>query len=814
MTDRIADVWGERTPYSGEGAWPRRVDQFLSVEPSQVDRWVQSACVLCSNGCGMDVAVSHGRIVGVRGRADDRVNHGRLGPKGLFGWQANNSTDRLTRPLVRSGGELHETDWDAAMSLVCERSKQVMGEHGPLSMAFYTSGQLFAEEYYTQCVVARAGIGTPHLDGNTRLCTATAEWALVESFGSDGDPGSYRDIDACDTLLLVGHNVAETQTVLWMRMLDRLEGLSRPRLVVIDPRRTPVAQQADVHLAIRPGTNVAVLNALLHELIRNDWVDHDWVEAHTVGYDDLRDIVAGYPPAAVAETCGISAVDIINAAQIIGTAQRLVSTVLQGVYQSHQATAAAVQVNNINLLRGMIGRPGCTVFQMNGQPTAENTRETGANGSLPAYRNWQNDVHVAELAAAWNVDILQIPHWAPPTHAMEIFRQCEAGSIRFLWVTATNPLVSLPELHRIRSITEQERLFLVVSDAFLTETAQVADVVLPAAIWGEKTGCFTNADRTVHLSEKAIDPPGDARSDLDILRDYARRMDFRDRNGAPLVKWSTPEEAWNAFTQVTRGRPCDQTALTYDKLRGGSGVQWPCTDTSPDGTERLYTDCVFPTEPDYCESYGHDVNTGAENEPDEYRAHNPAGRAILKAAEYVPPHEPVDDEYPLQLTTGRTAYHWHTRTKTRRAPQLDSAAPQMWVELSREDAAGLGIAEGDLVRVESRRGAIEAPARVTGSRQGVVFAPFHYGYWDQPGGNRPDGSPTAANEVTRTEWDPVSKQPVYKVTAVRALRVAAGDGRAAPAPTTTAAAPVAGIGAETRGGADAEATSQLLGSRE
>jgi anaerobic selenocysteine-containing dehydrogenase len=769
MAERVSDVWGERTPFGAGATWPQRPDEHLTVDADQVERWVQSACVLCSNGCGMDIAVAGDRIVGVRGRVEDRINHGRLGPKGLFGWQANNSPERLTAPLMRIDGELREVDWDTAMDAVVERSRQVIDEHTRLAMAFYTSGQLFAEEYYTQAVIARGGIGTPHLDGNTRLCTATAEWALVESFGSDGDPGSYTDIDLCDTLFLVGHNVAETQTVLWMRMLDRLHGPDRPRLIVVDPRRTAVAAEADVHLAIRAGTNVALLNAILHEMIGNGWVDKDWVTDHTVGYDDLAQIARKYPPETASEICGVDADEIRLAARMIGTSERLVSTVLQGVYQSHQATAAAVQVNNINLLRAMIGRPGATVFQMNGQPTAQNTRETGANGTLPGFRNWQNDEHVREIAEAWNVDILQIPHWAPPTHAMEIFRQIEAGTIKFLWVTATNPLVSLPELGRIRSVCESGELFLVVSDAFLTETAAIADVVLPAALWGEKTGCYTNADRTVHLSEKAVEPPGEARSDLDILLDYAKRMDLTDKDGAPLVKWSNSEQAWRAFTEITRGRACDQTALTYEKLRGGSGIQWPCTDSSPQGSERLYTDHHFLTEPTVCESYGHDLLTGSANEADEYRAHDPGGRAILKGADYLPPHETVSDEYPLQLTTGRSVYHWHTRTKTQRAPELDAAAPDMWVELATEDAERLGIAQGEWVRVESPRGAIEAAAWTTGSRPGIVFAPFHYGYFDQPAGKK--GQPRAANELTRTEWDPVSKQPIYKVTAVRVKKV-------------------------------------------
>nr|BFE99418.1 hypothetical protein GCM10020241_10940 [Streptoalloteichus tenebrarius] len=511
MVDRVADIWGARTPHGVDEPWPVRVDQYLAEGvPEHEVRWVPSACVLCSNGCGMDIAVHSGRIVGVRGRAGDRVNHGRLGPKGLFGWQANNAPDRLTEPLVRQGGTLQPATWDEAMGLVVERSRQVLTERGPLAMGFYNSGQLFLEDYYTLSVVVRAGIGTPHLDGNTRLCTATADFALKESFGTDGDPGSLRDFDLCDTLFVVGHNIAETQTVLWARILDRLRGPDRPRLVVVDPRRTAVAREADVHLPIRNGTNLALLNGIQHELIAHDRVDREFVAAHTVGYERLARTVADYPPERVAKICGVPADDIRAAAEILGAADRLVSTCLQGVYQSHQATASACQINNINLLRGMIGEPGRTVFQMNGQPTAQNTRETGADGDLTALRNWQNPDHVAELARIWNVHPLQIPTWAPPTHVMQIFRHAEEGSVRFLWIVGTNPAVSLPDLRRIRSILAQERLFVVVSDAFLTETALLADVVLPAAMWGEKTGTFTNHDRTVHLSEKAVDPPGQA----------------------------------------------------------------------------------------------------------------------------------------------------------------------------------------------------------------------------------------------------------------------------------------------------------------
>ncbi|GAA1986828.1 nitrate reductase [Catenulispora subtropica] len=816
--DRIADPWGARTPYGAGDRWPVRVDTYLSpgVREADVRQWVPSASLLHSNGDAMDIAVADGRVVGVRGRATDRVNHGRLGPKDLFGWQAGASADRLLRPMIREGGRLVECDWPTAMGRVVSRSQELLKELGPGSIGFYTSGQLFLEEYYTLAVIARAGIGTNHLDGNTRLCTATAGESLKESFGSDGQPGSYTDVDHADTLALFGHNVAETQPVLWMRMLDRLEGPRPPRLLCVDPRPTPVALRADVHLAPKLGTNLALLNALIHEIIRRGHVDKAYVEAHTVGFEELESGTASCTPKWAASICDVPARSIEEAAELLGTARQLTSTVLQGVYQSHQATAAAVQVNNIHLLRGMLGRPGCGVLQMNGQPTAQNTRECGADGDLPGFRNWNNEDHVADLAKVWNVDPEDIPHFAPPTHAMQMFRYAEQGSIGMLWISGTNPAVSLPELGRVRAILEQDRLFTVVQDIFLTETAQFADVVLPAATWGEKVGTFTNADRTVHLSAKAVEPPGQARPDLDIFVDYADRMGFRDKDGAPLVSWRHAEEAFEAWKRCSAGRPCDYTGLTYDKLLQTGGIQWPCTAEAPEGTERLYTDGFPWAAPDECETYGKDLLTGAATSPTSYKAMNPDGKAMLKAAEFVPPHEQTSREYPLQLTTGRTIYHFHTRTKTGRVAQLNDAAPEVWAEVSAPDADRHGIEEGDLVVIATPRGLIGARARISGIRPGVVFVPFHYGYWDTPHGDRPGlGEPgRAANEGTVTDWDPVSKQPLFKLSAARISSVR-HDGEPSRAPTTGAGAPVAAAGvAPTAGGGAARATQSRGGAAE
>ncbi|MGW8351678.1 molybdopterin oxidoreductase family protein [Streptomyces wedmorensis] len=806
--DRIAEPWGTRTPYGRHEEWPVRRDTFLAggVRPDEVERWVQTASILHSDGDAMDIAVKDGVMVGVRGRAGDRVNRGRLGPKDAFGWQANASPDRLTTPLVRRDGELVATDWDTAMDAIVARTRALLRDHGPGSIGFYTSGQLFLEEYYTLAVLARAGIGTSHLDGNTRLCTSTAAEALKESFGCDGQPGSYDDIDHADVIALFGHNIAETQPVQWMRVLDRLGGADPPSLLCVDPRPTRVARRVAVHLAPRVGTNVALLYALVHEIIRTGRVDHAYVEAHTVGFDELARAVEPCDPDWAADVCDVPASRIRAAAELLGTADRLLSTVLQGVYQSHQATAAAVQVNNLHLLRGMLGRPGAGVLQMNGQPTAQNTRECGADGDLPGFRNWADEAQVADLAKVWNVDADTIPHHAPPTHALQMFRYAEQGSIRMLWISGTNPAVSLPELSRVRSVLSQERLLVVAQDLFLTETARLADIVLPAATWGEKTGTFTNADRTVHLSDKAVEPPGDARADLDVFLDYARRMDFRDRDGGPLVTWHDAESAFEAWKRCSAGRPCDYTGLDYDRLRGGSGIQWPCPASSPGGTPRLYTDGVTWAHPDTCESYGKDLVTGAPATAADYRALNPDGKAVLRPAAYLPPRERPDGERPFQLTTGRTLYHFHTRTKTGRAPQLAAAAPDVWVEISASDAAERGLDEGDLVDVRCPRGVIRGRLRLTDIRTGLLFVPFHYGYWDTPSGVGPAaGTPgRAANEVTVTDWDPVSKQPLYKTGTAALSLVAKGDGTPAPAPTTTASAPSrTGSVRGTRGGADA-----------
>jgi ferredoxin-nitrate reductase len=570
---------------------------------------------------------------------------------------------------------------------------------------------------------------------------------MRESFGSDGQPGSYADIDYTECIFMVGHNMAATQTVLWSRVLDRLEGPAPPKLIVVDPRLSESARRATLHLAPRVGTNLALLNGIQYLMFKNGWVDSQYLAKHVVGLDDLKATVEQYDPHTVEKITGVSVEQLEEAALILETTRSLLSTALQGVYQSNQATASACQINNINLLRGMIGKPGSGILQMNGQPTAQNNREAGCDGEYPGFRNHQNPSHMAELARFWNIEPIQVPHWNEPTHIMNLLNYMEARSVKMFWISCTNPLVSLPNLPRVRGILTQPDLFVVCQDIYMTETAAIADVVLPAAQWGEKTGCFTNVDRTVHISHKAVDPPGECKSDLDIFLDYAKRMGFKDMDGNDLIPYKTPEEVFEAWKKMSAGRPCDYTGLSYDRLTGGSGIQWPCNEQNPHGTERLYADGVFFTDVEYCESFGHDLETGAPYTKAEYEHLNPAGRAILKACHYSPPMEEPDSDFPLRLSTGRNVCHFHTRTKTGRTP-LQKSCPEPEVRISEHDAAKAGVSDGEMVVVRSKRGAVEMKCRVGRMvGPGHVFIPFHFGYWDST-----DGRARAANELTIGKW--------------------------------------------------------------
>ncbi|MBH8605882.1 molybdopterin oxidoreductase family protein [Thermoactinomyces sp. CICC 10522] len=731
--------------------WETSREDINIYSQGSVDKFVYSTCNICSNGCGCFIAVKNNKIVGIKGNVNYPVNRGRLGPKGENQWYANNSIDRLTSPLIRNAkGKLVPASWDEAMGLIVDRVKSQLQKNGPDSLAFYHTGQAYLEEYYTIAKITRAGLRTHHVDANTRLCTATAQWALIQSFGADGPPASIEDMDQAEVIVYLGRNSNETNTVLWERTLDARER-NGSKIIEIDPRADVSTRFADLRLRPKSGTNVAVLNGIIHLLIRNNWIDLDFIEAHTVGYSELRRTVEKYDPRLVERITGVPANDLITAATWIGTSRKTVTCLLQGVYQSMDATAAATLVNSMHLIMGKIGKPGCGPFQHAGQPSSMSNREVGGTGFYPGYRNSENPRHLKEIADLWNVDVHLLPV-GPQTHIMNMLDLIEKEQIRFMWVMGTNPVVSLP--NRTRVIDLLKRVFLIVQDPFLSETAQLADVVLPTAMWGEKEGTMTNLERRVNVLRKAVDPPFGLPSDFEIWLDFARRMDFRDKDGNPLIQYRTPEECFNEWRIVSKGRPCDMSGMTYDKMEKLGGIQWPCNEEHPNGTIRLYSDFHFHTEVDDAESYGHDLLTGRSRTREEFIKLNANGRAILYAADWAPPPEMPDRDYPFYLNTGRIVYHWHTRTKTGRAPLLHMAAPEAYVEIHPKDAKALEIRPADPVRVETRRGSIVVPARITDTvLEGSVFVPFHYGSLEEN---------QAANELTLDVWDPVSKQPLFK----------------------------------------------------
>ena len=736
-----------------------RIDINLGIDGAP-DKWVHSACILCSNGCGLDIGVKDGKIVGVRGDPRHPVNFGHLGPKGENGWVANHSARRGTTPMLRrhKRAPLEPVGWPEAMAFFIDNFKAAWAQ-GRENLACYNSGQLTLEECYTLGKLWRGGLQSSNIDGNTRLCTATSATGLMANFGADGPVASYADIDKAQLLCLYGHNVAEVQTVLWERMLAAKRD-NNARIIVADPRKTPtVLQGADLHLQLKAGTNVALMNGIIHLLIKNGWVDRDFVTAHTVGFDELDAVTRDYWPDKVAQICDIPKRDLETAAEWIGTTPRMVSTVLQGFYQSVEATASSSLVNTVHLLMAAIGKPGAGPLLMAGQPSAMSNREVGAGGSFPAYRNPHNEKHMRELCEHWNLDFDNF-HPEVPKDILLMMEMAERGEIEFMWVIGTNPLVSLPDQNRTRKILEQ--MFVVVQDPFMdAESVDIADLYLPAAMWGEKTGCVTNADRSVNLLLKAIEPPGQARSDFDIFIDVAERLELKDKDGGALVAFTAPGDAFNEWRKVSKGRPCDYSGMTYELILQNGAVRWPCNDAHPHGTERLYEDLVFWTGIDECESYGANFLTGNKHTRAEYEHIDPKGKAFLKPAQHRRQPNPTTPAFPYLLITGRVVYHFHTRTKTGRSTALNSRAPQAYVEIHPRDAQALVISTGDKVEITSVHGRWEGPAMVVDTvRPGEVFVPFHYGHGAQ-----------SANQHTWYARDVVSFQPQLKSSPVMVRRL-------------------------------------------
>jgi anaerobic selenocysteine-containing dehydrogenase len=724
MTDRLthwlgADHGGARYTYVAD---PGRGPVSAS---RAVDRWVRTTCGYCSVGCGMRIGVRDGRAVAVEGDPHHPVNRGRLCPKGLSEHQMLDAPGRLTVPRV--GGR--DATWDEALARVAGGFRSLLDEHGPEAVAVLSTGQLVTEEFYALGKLVRLGMGLAHYDGNTTLCMASAVAGYKISFGTDGPPGCYDDLALADVLVLWGANIADNHPLLAPRVL----GPDKPgTVVVVDPRVTKTAMLADVHLPVRPRGDIALLNGVLVTLLDEGLIDLDAVRPHVDGLDELVTHLGTWTVARASVESGIAEDAIRDLARTIAGAERCTIAWTMGVNHSVQGTHTVTLINTLALLTGNVGRPGAAPFSITGQCNAMGTREAGFTASMPGYRRYDDPAARAELAALWAVDESRLPAARGRAYP-DIVNAVMSGRIKGLWIIATNPLVSFPNREVLEHALRRLDL-LVVQDGFETPTTALADVVLPAAIWGEKDGTFTNSERRVSRVRAAVAPPGQARSDFDIVLDLARRWGCADEL---FPGWTGPRDAFDEWRRVSAGRPCDYSGITWERIDAAGGVQWPCPADDPTvplgGTPRLYTDLRFA---------------------------RPGQRALVVPVEPEPIRDAPRPELPFLLNTGRTVEHWHTRTKTGRIPILEALAPEAWVEMHPSDAAALGVRGGDWVRVASSRGSIDRiRARVTAiGRPGEVFIPFH---WED----------RCVNRLTDDQFDPISREPNYKQCAVKVERV-------------------------------------------
>lgn len=698
--------------------------------------WNKSVCPYCGVGCGVLVGSKDGRVLRVRGDPNHPANYGLLCGKGATLPQMVHTPDRLVHPMMRAarGDDFQRASWDEALERIAAHWRRIIAAHGPDAVAFYISGQLLTEDYYVVNKLAKGFLGTNNVDSNSRLCMASAVSGYVTSLGADAPPGCYADIELSDCFLLIGTNTAACHPVTFERIRRRkLQAPGRVKVIVVDPRKTRTADVADLHLAIRPGSDVALLSAMLHVVIREGLVDRPFIERHTRGWDALRAIIDRSPPEQVAAICGVEADRIREAARLFGAARAAMSFWSMGLNQSTHGTAKNNCVINLHLATGQIGRPGAGPFSLTGQPNAMGGRETGGLAHLlPGHRLVVKEQDRRAVEGLWGLPEGRI-NPKPGLTAVELFKALAEGRVKSVWILCTNPMVSMPNLTLARQALARAELVIVNDIYHPTETTQAADIVLPAAQWSERDGTLTNSERCISYVERAVAPPGEALADWQILCRFAKAMGV-----GHAFAFGSSEDVYEEYKRLTRGQDLDISGVTYERLKRGP-LQWPCPTLQHRSTMRRFTNGVF--------------------------AH-PDGKAAFCPHEYEPPAESPDESFPFILTTGRVRDQWHTMTRTGKIPVLMKKEPEPFVELHPADAARLGIGEGELLRVRSRRGHAQAACRLTQAiKPGTCFMPFHWGSLR---------GAADVNQATSEAFDPVSKQPELKFCAVR-LEQVGGD---------------------------------------
>ncbi len=710
-----------------------KVDKYkLSKDPQfgmiadakKPDKWVFSTCGYCGVGCGLYIGVKEGKAVYTKGNPKHDVNMGTLCPKGLSEHELVNSPHRIATPMLRGeSGKLEAASWEQTFIRVSNEFKRITKEHGSKAIGIISTGQLLTEEFYTLGKFAQLGLQTNNYDGNTTLCMASAVMGYKQSLGSDGAVGSYEDFEEANTILLIGANIADNHPILKLHIAKNKK---KPKIIVIDPRKSKTAQMADLYIPIKPGTDLALMNGIGYIILEQGWENTEYIKKRINGLGELKKHLQNYPPQEVANITGVNVKTLYELARLVAGSEATLTAWTMGVNQSYMGTDTVSSIINMHLLTGQIGRPGAGPFSITGQCNAMGTRETGFTSSLPGYRNFGDEAALKEYASIVKVPEEIIPRERGYKYA-EIIDAIDRGEIKALWIVATNPLVSFVDQAKLRK-TLAKLDMLVVQDAFMGDTAQLADAVFAAATWGEKEGTYTNSERRVNRANKAVEPFGNTKSDFDIVVEFSRH--FQGVSEMLFPNWKNPGDAFKEWKEVSRGQLCDYSGITYELLEEEGGVQWPCNEANPKGTKRLY------------------------GEEMEFRTADK--KAKLLPLEWYPMQENLSADFPVMLNTGRTVEQWHTRTKTRSIDIINNLAPEAWVEINPADAALLLVNSGDRLTLSSPRGTVkDVVVKVTQNMApGQVFVPFHF-------------NEQLINQLTQPLFCPKSGEPNYKQTAVQ-----------------------------------------------
>lgn len=702
----------------------RAVRNPVKIADKGIKEWKYATCGYCSTGCSLEIGLDeNGTPVSTRGAAGADVNRGKACIKGIFEHELFTSAGRGTKPLLRPNRleEWQPASWDDALDKTASEIKRIQETYGRDSFAIVSTGQLLTEEFYTLGKLTRGCIGTNNYDGNTTLCMASAVSGYKRSFGSDGPPGCYDDFDHTNCLMAFGSNLPEQHPIIYWRLKEAREARKFP-LIVVDPRVTMFAQMADIHLPITPGTDLVLLNSMAQVIMSEELEDRDYINSNCEQANDFMEVIEDYEPEKAAKICGIDADTIRLVARTYAKAGAAMSIWTMGINQSTHGSDGVAAINNLNLITGNIGKKGGTSLSITGQCNAMGTREWSSCSGLPGYRLLENQQHRDEIADFWGIDADFFPEGRGLTET-DIFPAIETGAIKGLWLVATNPMTSMPNTPRIRKTLEKLEC-LVVQDCYQdVETTNYAHIFLPGALWAEKAGVFTNTERRVNYVSQITSPPGEAKPDHWIFTQMAKRFD----NGSKIKFPEDTSEIFDEMRELSKGRLCDISGMSHEKLEEAKGLQWPCREGDELGDPRLYA------EGDFCHSNG---------------------KAKILALPFVNNNELPCEDYPFWLNSGRLVEHFHSRTKTGKIGNMNKFHPTPFMELNPDAAHELGVKHGEFVRLVSKRGDAVVLAQLTHRvPRNMVFIPFHFH--------------ECVNRLTLGLLDPYSRQPAFKQASVR-----------------------------------------------